>query len=160
MSNADDGLLPADGALASARTSLLVRRLQMVIGLQMEGILRPLDLTPGQYTLLSLVAHRPALSGAQLARRLQVTPPTMADFILPLERKKWILRTEDSGNRRVLRVSITAAGENVLARGDHLMDGLEARLFGVLSASDRAKFHRTAVTILRAARGDNSDCPD
>jgi DNA-binding MarR family transcriptional regulator len=156
MTQAEDGLLPGEGALTSARTSLLVRRLQMVIGLQMEGLLRPLDLTPGQYTLLSLVAHRPGLSAAQLARRLQVTSPTMGDFILPLERKKWISRAESPANRRVLRISITAAGETVLARSDQLMDRLEAQIFGVLEPCERAKFHRTALTLLLAARGENA----
>ena len=152
MSQVDDGPLPSEETLTSARTSLLVRRLQMVIGLQMEEALRPLDLTPGQYTLLSLVAHRPGLSAAQLARRLQVTAPTMSDFILPLERKKWILRTENPDNRRVLRISITAAGENVLTRGDGLMDHLEAQIFGVLDPSERGRFRQTALTVLRAAR--------
>jgi DNA-binding MarR family transcriptional regulator len=155
----DDGAPPTEPTMASARTSLVIRRLQMVIGLQMEGILRPLDLTPGQYTLLSMVARRPALSAAQLARRLQVRPPTMAELISPLERKKWISRREDEDNRRVLRVSITAAGREVLARSDHLMDGLEAKLFDVLAPAERERFHRTALTILRAAGRDVTRLP-
>ncbi|MGH7076382.1 MAG: MarR family winged helix-turn-helix transcriptional regulator [Stellaceae bacterium] len=142
--------------MTSARTSLVIRRLQMVIGLQMQDVLRPLDLTPAQYALLSIVAHRPALSATQLARRLGVKLPTIAEFIATLERKKWISRAEDQNNRRVLRILITPAGRKLLAQSERLVNRLEARLFGVLQPREFERFHRAAVTILRAANLDAS----
>ncbi|MGH7074521.1 MAG: MarR family transcriptional regulator [Stellaceae bacterium] len=98
----------------------------MVIGLQMRDVLRPLNLTPAQYTLLSIVAHRPALSATQLARRLGVKLPSIAELIATLECKKWISRIEDQNNRRVLRILIIPAGRKILAQSERLVDRLEA----------------------------------
>lgn len=137
---------------SSARTIYLVRQLQLAIYARLEEVLRAHQLTPIQYTVLSILCGRQGLSSADLARRFSVTPQSMNELVAVLERKGLILRQEAPENRRVLRVSPTAEGKRLLARCDRLADGLEAEFFADLGRAELAAFRGTLAKLLAAAR--------
>jgi len=62
---------------ARPRTSYLVARLDRLIRSKLSDALKPFGLSVPQYTLMSILEHRPGLSNAQLARRSYITAQAM-----------------------------------------------------------------------------------
>ena len=124
----------------SARTLLLVRLLQLKLYNEMVEALRAFDLTPLQYLVLSLAAHRSSLSTADLARRFEITPQSMNEVIAALEGKKLISRRESPGHRRILHIRLMAAGTRLLQRCDVEVDRIERSAFRDFSTKELTTF--------------------
>jgi DNA-binding MarR family transcriptional regulator len=82
---------------------------------------RVYDITPTQLGALSELVEEPGPSGAELARRLMVTPQAAQLAITALERRGLIERRPDPNHRRIVRTFLTNEGRSVadvcLARG-------------------------------------------
>lgn len=115
------------------RTIYLIKRAEMAVRAGLEAALRDVAVTPGQYTILSLLAARADQSSAGLARRAGVTPQSMSETIAQLERKGLIARAENPEHRRILHISLTEAGSALLAQCEARVDALEAALLDGLS---------------------------
>lgn len=103
---------------------------------RLEAALGSLEMTGIQYTVLSVVGRHAGMSSAELSRRFYVTPQTMNELIGGLERRGLIVRKADPSNRRILRMSVTDAGRDLLGRCDALADTVEAQVFASLSDED------------------------
>lgn len=110
------------------RTIYLIKRAEMAVRAGLETALGDLAVTPGQYTILSLLASRPDQSSAGLARKAGVTPQSMSETVTQLERKGLISRAENPEHRRILHISLTDAGNDLLTQCEARVDALEARL--------------------------------
>jgi DNA-binding MarR family transcriptional regulator len=114
------------------------------------------DRLPGvavpQIAPLLLLAREPGLSNAQLARRLHVSPQSMNEVIIDLEREGLIRRRADGTNRRILRAEVTAAGNRQLSRWDETIAELEQRLFAGLSSAQVEALARSLERCVENAR--------
>ena len=135
----------------SARTSFLLRLLQLRIYNEMVEALRPFDLTPFQYMALSVVGHRSDSSTADMARRFRIAPQSMNEVVAALEAKRLIVRRELPAHRRILQVSLTSAGMRLLEKCDREIDGVEAAAFQALSPSELSSFRRALDKALTGA---------
>jgi DNA-binding MarR family transcriptional regulator len=133
---------PGGGAMTaeSPSTLYLVKRLELVIRALMDNALRPMGLTTLQYTALSVLESRGALSSAQLARRSFLRPQTMHEIMLTLERRRLIVRQPQEGNKRVLLATLTTVGRDLLAECAPAVRELENSLLDGLSPGQRATF--------------------
>jgi len=138
----------------SARTSFLLRSVQLRIYNEMIEGLQPFGLTPFQYMALSLSAHRGTLSTADLARRFQIAPQSMNEVIAALEAKRLIARRESPTHRRILQVRLTAAGARLLAKCDREIDRIEADAFRGLSDRELDGLRATLTRLLMPAAGE------
>lgn len=120
-------------ACAQPRVTYLVKRLELAIRAEMDAIVGEHGVTALQYTALSALARHPGLSGAQLARRAFVSPQAGSEMVGILERKGLVSRSPHEANRRVLRISLTPAGEELLAACYPAVDDLEHRMLKRLS---------------------------
>lgn len=131
----------ADAAIPrSPLTLYLVKRLELVIRALLDDVLRPLGLTTLQYTALTVLQNKGALSSAQLARRSFLRPQTMHEMVLTLEKRGLITRGQDEGNKRVLLASLTDAGSRLLAECEPAVLELENELLADLSPGQRETF--------------------
>ncbi|WP_209619283.1 MarR family winged helix-turn-helix transcriptional regulator [Saccharothrix coeruleofusca] len=121
-------------------TLYLVKRLEMVIRALLDDALRPLGLTTLQYTALSVLRSRGALSSAQLARRSFLRPQTMHEMVLTLEKRGLITRTPAPGNRRILLASLTETGHALMTECVPAVRELENRMLIGLSPQRQAEF--------------------
>jgi DNA-binding MarR family transcriptional regulator len=119
-------------------TLYLVKRLELAIRALMDEALRPVGLTTSQYTALSVLQTRGALSSAQLARRSFLRPQTMHEMVLTLEKRGLIVREAQDGNKRVLLAALTDAGRDLMARCASAVMELEDALLADLSPGQRA----------------------
>lgn len=124
------------------RLIYLIRRLQVASYVQLEEALRKFEITPTEYTVMSMLAHRERLSSAQLSRRFFVKPQSMIKLIASLEGKQLISRVAANGDRRVLEVSLTAAGRRMQVACEAAVDELEERMFARFSEPQLAQLRR------------------
>jgi DNA-binding MarR family transcriptional regulator len=113
---------------AGLPTSYLIATIARAISRELATVRRPGIAGPQVAPLLAL-RREPGLSNAQLARRSYVTPQSMNEVVIGLEREGLIRRTPDDGNRRILRAYLTPAGRSLLTRWEQAIDLMERRLF-------------------------------
>lgn len=113
-------------------TLYLVKRLELAIRARMDEALRPHGLTTLQFTALTALRERDGLSSAQLARRSFVTPQTMNEMVRWLEDRGYVARRRDPDNRRVLLLTLTDAGRDLLEHCDPLVGAIEEEMLGAV----------------------------
>lgn len=136
-------------------TLYLVKRLELAIRKVLDDVLRPHGLTAPQYTALTALAQRDAtrgdgLTSAQLARRSFVTPQTMHEQVIALERAGLVAREPDPANRRLLRIRLTADGRARMRDCADVVGDLELRVDDALGAGQREGFREALGRVLAA----------
>jgi DNA-binding MarR family transcriptional regulator len=124
------------GPANDVRITYLVKQLELAIRSELDLMTRDFDLTTMQYTALSVLQRHPGMSSAQLARRSFVSAQAGNVMIAVLERKGLIIRKSDENNRRILRISLTKAGETLLRRCDRHVQKIEARMLSTLTPAE------------------------
>jgi DNA-binding MarR family transcriptional regulator len=145
---------------ASAGTLYLLHMLTHASRSTLDDALRHLELSSFQYTILSVLARNENLSSSRLSRRFYVTPQTMGEVILLLEKKGFIERREDPANKKALLLSLTKHGKSVCAEGDIIVKKLERKLFGDLSPEELATLRSIISSALGSLRTDNNSRRD
>lgn len=139
-----------------ARTIYLIKRLEVASRLMLEAELKDLDLTPSQYTTLSMLASQTEASASDLARRVLVTPQSMSEMITALDRKRLIIRRENELNRRVLGISLSPAGRALLEKAEARVDSLEASLFADLQPEEMQSMRAHLQAVLKGDRAERA----
>lgn len=104
------------------------------------GLLEPHGHAGVQASLSEVLALReladaPGLAQNQLAERLALEKSTVSRLVAGLERRGWVRRDRDPGNRRYLRLTLTAEGEAAARRiGRHFHEHHRALLSGLTPA--------------------------
>ena len=132
------------------RLTYLVTRLQWALRGRLDEITQRFDLTPKQYTALSVLAKRPGMSSATLARLTNVTPQASNEMVAVLERKGFLERSTDQTDARRLEMKLTRVGRSALGKCDELVDRLESEVFDLLDATQLATFRSMLQTCLQA----------
>lgn len=128
------------GARATPRVSYVIGRLDRALRRQLDEGVGTHGLTALQYTTLSVLRSRSGLSNAQLARRSFMTPQSMSEVLARLEQKGLIRRGPNPDHGRILRVELTAAGQEALAACDRVVDGIEEAMLEQLTPEERETF--------------------
>ncbi|MFA6265930.1 MAG: MarR family winged helix-turn-helix transcriptional regulator [Pseudolabrys sp.] len=113
-----DGALPFDKTIEvrDACLCLHVQRAARALARRFDEVLRPLDLTSGQFSLLtSLNRPQPPTMGS-VADLLAMDRTTLTANLKPLERRGLIEVAVDKDDKRSRRLVITAAGRALLAK--------------------------------------------
>ncbi len=105
------------------------------------------SLSVQEYTTLSVLAARPGLSNAQLARRALVTPQSMIEILGKLERRGLVGRAADPTHALILQARLTARGSELLAAAGPTIRELEEEVLAGVTPAQRA----ATVHALRAA---------
>jgi DNA-binding MarR family transcriptional regulator len=93
---------------------LHVQRAARVLARRFDDALRPLNLTSGQFSLLtSLNRPQPPSIGA-VARLLAMDRTTLTANLKPLERRKLVRIVTDKDDRRNRQIHLTKAGHRLL----------------------------------------------
>src|SRR3954447_7802014 len=127
---------PAPNARAQrpVRLSYVIARLDRAVRRGIEDVLEPFDLSVPEFTVLSVLTRRTGLSNAQLARRAYITPQSMNEVVLRLERKGLLQRRPDPAHRRILRATVTPAGRALVGRCETAVGAMEDRMLDALDA--------------------------
>lgn len=100
-----------------------------------RGLERALgDMSLAQFRVLSLIAASPERA-SYLAEKAAVSRPSLSGLLDGLETRGWVKRTDVAGDRRGVRLEMTAAGKRALRNAEKAMT---TRLDQVLADSDPA----------------------
>lgn len=146
----------------SGRFGFLVNQVAKLYGERFDRLARErLGLSRAQCRLLGALAmHGAALSQAELAERLELTPMGVASLVDRMEAAGWVKRIAAARDRRVNEVHLEPSATEALAAAMKLGDSLNARALAALSAAERSQL----LALLAKARNgllelDTSDTP-
>lgn len=109
--------------------------------------LEPAGLSITQYTVMSILAERPGLSNAQLARRSLVSPQAMNQAMAEPIARALVAREQDPDQGRILRMTLTDEGRRLLDMVDHAVDDVEASVLAALTAAERRDLLAALTTV-------------
>src|SRR6188508_1802730 len=94
---------------------LHVHRAARALARRFDEVLRPLDLTNGQFSLLMSLNRPEAPNMGSVASLLAMDRTTLTAALKPLERRGLVSVAVDPADRRGRRLTLTATGRSVLA---------------------------------------------
>lgn len=121
-------------AEASGRIVWALRRAYHAVETNKEARLKDVGVTGAHYAVLINLASAPGLTGAEVARRLRVTPQNIAALVAKLEDRGWVVRREHDRHAHVRELHLTDAGRRVLDQADQQVTRLERSLRDLLGA--------------------------
>lgn len=131
-----------DRAALRPRSMFLLNIAGHAVRSEVEALLRPLSLTGIQYSILTMIESNGGMSSAEVSRRFFVTPQTMNQTIQGLVNQGLLSKERDEGNKRVLILTLTQAGRDILAQADVIADEVERDVFSVLDDAELAMMRK------------------
>jgi DNA-binding MarR family transcriptional regulator len=140
------------------RTFYLFNRANAAVNIQLERLLRPLDITVGQHTCMSRIRGHEVMSSAKLARAHRVSPQTMYEMITNLEKRGFLTREQGPENKKQLLVSLTRRGQKILDLCDRRVDEIEPLIFAGVNTANHALLRELLqIVIENATRAELGD---
>ncbi|OJU09816.1 MAG: MarR family transcriptional regulator [Caulobacterales bacterium 68-7] len=99
--------------------------------------LKPFDLRPTDFSVLTVVAALPGLKQQAVGEALRVQRPNLVAIIDQLEARGLVRRDPSPSDRRSHALRLTAAGESLLKQAKAAQSAHEARLTAALGDADR-----------------------
>lgn len=125
------------------RLTYLIASLDRLLRRQMGDALAPIGITLAQYTALSVLETRGALSNAQLAMRSFITPQSANEVTSALANRGYVAREGDPNHGRVILLRLTEEGAAVLRECERAVRPVERRMVGELSSDDAERAQRS-----------------
>lgn len=133
-------------------TTYLIKQLELALRQSIDGSIRRYGLTTPPYMALIVLAGNPGLSSAELARRCFVTPQAANEMVAVLERKGLVQRHVDADNHRILDISLTEIGMQILDLCRSATSELEHRMVAGLGHGESEQFQALLERCLAAIR--------
>lgn len=141
-----------------ARTIYLIKRLETEVTANMIKILGAYEITPSQFIILNFVGDNETdLSSAQLSRRFLMTPQSMNEVVTTLQRKELLERNTDPNHKRILRITLTDKGKEVLEICNAAMDVFEEKLLKKLKVKEKEVFRGSIGKILENLKEEGEE---
>jgi DNA-binding MarR family transcriptional regulator len=136
----------APGLGATLEFMRLLWALDHVLHKRSKWMARSFGVTGPQRLALRVVGREPDVSAGRLAETLKVHPSTLTGILQRLERRGFLVRHIDEGDRRRVRLELTPAGRAVTASSG---GSIEDVVSGVLRKMPATKLAATS-GVLRA----------
>lgn len=130
------------------RTIYLFWQMNVRLQRELEALLSPFNITPGQYVAMSHLRGQHLFSAAELARKTGVSAQSTNELVVALEKKEYIVRNADAKNPRILRMELTIEGLQILAEIDSRVDAFEAGLFQVVTPTEASILRSSMIALL------------
>lgn len=124
----------------SHRPGFLIRRLHQIHLALFAEECASFDVTPVQYSIMTVVAEQPGLEQARLAYEVGIDRTTLANVVARLETRGLIRRDASDTDRRLKLVSLTRRGTTLLAKMDEPARRAHDRTIEALPPKERARF--------------------
>lgn len=132
----------------SSRTAYLLGRAADRAQVMGEEDLRPLGITPREYSVLAVLAERSPLTQTRIAEILGFDRTTILKLGAGLERKGLVERARDKHDRRAYAVALTTAGDQLREHALTLLLACEGRFLKPLAANQRDQLHELLTRVI------------
>lgn len=116
-----------------------LRRAELAVQAFKDQRLRPIGLAAAHYSLLISIHAEPGRTGAEAARRLNVTPQAVASLVGKLEDRGLVERRPHPRHRHVHELHLTDAGRDALRDAEPAITAIEERISQTLGPEDTAR---------------------
>lgn len=107
---------------------------------------------PGQAALLELVGNEEGLSQKEIAKKLNIQPPTVAVSIRRMEKAGWLTREIDADDKRISRVFITEAGSRIVKEVNFTAKEMDKIVFSGISETEKCLLRRILIQLIQNLR--------
>ena len=142
------------GEATAMKVATSIMRVQQLILAELDGALKPYDITFARYEVLVLISFSAegTLPLSKIGERLMVHPTSVTNAIDRLEAQGLVKRLPDAADRRRTLAELTATGKDVMTQATKALMAIDFAIDG-LSASEQDKTYELLRT-LRASAGD------
>ena len=144
---------PTSALLQVAYNSLARRIFQFVAGAGYS------DLRPSHGNVLEHLSYVDGQRLNELASRAGMTPQSMGELVDDLERRGYVERRADPGDRRARRVHLTEKGQTTRAASARAVTDMEAGLEALLGNAGYIRLRAMLTQIIDAQLRDRPDQP-
>lgn len=134
----------------SGHIGYLLRQAAGANRLRMERALADLQVTPAQFSVLTMLAAYPGVSNADLARLALLTPQTVSLIVSNLERMAVVSRRPHAVHGRVQHLDINARGRALLSRCRSRARAIDRALVAGMTASEERAVRAWLVRVASA----------
>lgn len=100
------------------------------------------QLNPQQMYAMYIVGEYPGITMKELATHLGITSPSATSLVNRLVRTKWVLRSTDPNNRRLVRLQMASDGQKIMKLAMKNREKAMHDILLLLPAKDRDDFSR------------------
>lgn len=129
---------PADGVDPEDFLGYRIVRLAAALERRFKEDLAPTGLSPRQFSILAVLAHRPSITVADLARAVLTTPQSMAALVEALERRGFVVRSTPRRRGVAAPLALTPAGRAAVDHSAPRIAASETAVFGHLTRQQHA----------------------
>ena len=153
-SRRDDKRKPED------RITNALRRLARALDISSRKLSAETGVTSAQLSCLKTLDIEGVDTATEIARRVHLSPSTVVGVLDRLEDRKYITRERDGRDRRVVRVSLTKEGKELVRKTPHPVTRLLALRRDALSAADTVKIADSLEMLVAVLGADELDPTD
>lgn len=114
-----------------------VRQAQSAVFRDISRSIKAIGVTPGEFSLLTMLEANPGINSVTLARIYQLDKATLSLSIKGLARRGLISSARDSNDRRYFSLRLTPEGRTVLRRVTRRVEKQEQAMDAVLKPGER-----------------------
>lgn len=151
-----DPVVPVPGSGkrgADGNVGYLLRQAHAAFRQQMEHALAKHGVTPPQFSVMTMLAAYPGVSGADIARLSLLTPQTVSVIVANLERAGLIERTPHEVHGRIRQIGLSRRGCALLARCRRDVEAAEQWLVAGLGREEEQVVRRWLAGVAARAAG-------
>jgi DNA-binding MarR family transcriptional regulator len=127
-----------------------VRQAQSAMFRDLSRSLRATGVTPGEFSLLTILKANPGINSTTLTRIYQLDKATLSLSVKGLVERGLISSTRDPNDRRYYALHLTPSGREVLKRVTRHIERQERAMDAVLAPGERARLIDLLTRIARA----------
>ncbi len=114
-----------------------LRQAQAAVFRDFAQIMRDIGLTPGEFSLLTLVSANPGINQTTLAQVYQLDKSTLSHSVTKLENRSLINRERSQADKRQYTLRLTETGRDVLSQVTKMVEMQEDVIASVLNDGER-----------------------
>lgn len=116
-----------------------LRQAQSAMFRDISRALRETGVTPGEFSLLTMLRANPGINSITLTRIYQIDKATLSLSIKRLQKRRLISSKRDASDRRYYALALTSAGRALLQRVTRHIEKQERTMDAVLKPGERKR---------------------
>ena len=130
---------PLDLGALPGLVGYALRRAQLAVFQDFGETMATVDIRPGQFSVLLLIAINPGVSQTEISEALGIKPTNLAVLLNGLQARDLTERRRGTADKRAHALHLTAAGKTLMRKLDELVQQHEARVTAQLGADGKAR---------------------
>ena len=105
-------------------------------------------ISPGAFKLLRILSENETMKTSELAEALDIRPASLTEKLTRMEQRELISRVKDSNDSRIVLVSLTDKGKDLLETRKKNYEEMTDKLQNVLTEEEQGEFERISMKLI------------